>query len=221
MVKKRYIFIQNGNFQEGNEQYMESFKKRIQDYELALEHNEIPTERQKIESEFSIMDDPAIRALIDEYNNAFRNKEKYIKEKERKSIARNKQKIRGVLTIAKLARLTKIKPLLRITEERYKEISKDIRLLKEEFESDMRDIKETEENLYRKSSAVIDEICLYELISGLRSNRDKRYTTVELESILGKKRLSDAVQDTKGIGNIFQRLLRHLTTEEEGEKKYD
>lgn len=198
---------------------MESFKKRIQDYELALEHNEIPTERQEIKNEFFTVKDPIIRAAIYDNKELLAKQAENIRKEHIKQIAQNHRQIKKAVTFANFAISLKIKPLVEIAKKKLEEEVKNRVLLQKDMESDWHSFQTELGNSHSQLNTTIEAMVEDTIINDMRSKRDKRYTNVELESILGEERLSDAVQDKNGIGNIFQRLLRHFTTKEEGEKR--
>lgn len=198
---------------------MESFKKRIQDYELALEHNEIPTERQKINSEFFTVKDPIISAAINDNKKLLDKQAENIRKKHIKQIAKNQRQIKKAVTFRNFAISLKIKPLVEIAEKKLEKEVKNRVLLQKDMEFDWQSFQTEVGNSHSQLDTTIEAMIEDTIINDMKSKRDKSYTNEELESILGKERLRDAIQDKNRIENIFQRLLHHFTTEEEGEKR--
>lgn len=216
-----------GNFIEIKEDYLEKFKTQIGAYESSLGNEESVSEQQQIKNEF--LDTVGGNSIFDNAINkncrSLQQKADYIHEEHRKKIIKakrkHKRKIKAAKTLEKVGKFFLSKTLLELSIEKYKEVIRNRTLLEQELDEDWQkfdsDIQAVSRVMEPFLEEIVDETVIAERMH--TAEVDTRRTNEELENVLGKQILGEAIQDKHGIGNVFQGLLRRFSKKNEREDR--
>ena len=212
-----------GNFIEIKKDYLEKFKKQIDTYESNMENKEMLAEQQEIKNEFleTVIDNSIYDNLIDKYSSNLQQKADNIRESHRKQIIKserkNKRKIKMSKALGKTGTIFRSKFLLELSIKKYSEIKKNRELLEQKINSDWEKLDYYNQEASKIMKSVLDEVIDETAITERMKTAEEynRRTNEELENVLGKQVLCEAIQDKHGIGNVFQRLLGRFSKKDE------
>lgn len=217
------MLIITGNFVEIKKDYLEKFKKQIDTYESNMENKEMLAEQQEIKNEFleTVIDNSIYDNLIDKYSSNLQQKADNIRESHRKQIIKserkNKRKIKMSKALGKTGTIFRSKFLLELSIKKYSEIKKNRELLEQKINSDWEKLDYYSQEASKIMKSVLDEVIDETVITERMKTAEEynRRTNEELENVLGKQVLCEAIQDKHGIGNVFQRLLGRFSKKDE------
>lgn len=217
------MLIITGNFVEIKKDYLEKFKKQIDTYESNMENKEMLAEQQEIKNEFleTVIDNSIYDNLIDKYSSNLQQKADNIRESHRKQIIKserkNKRKIKMSKALGKTGTIFRSKFLLELSIKKYSEIKKNRELLEQKINSDWEKLDYYNQEASKIMKSVLDEVIDETAITERMKTAEEynRRTNEELENVLGKQVLCEAIQDKHGIGNVFQRLLGRFSKKDE------
>ncbi len=217
------MLIITGNFVEIKKDYLEKFKKQIDTYESNMENKEMLAEQQEIKNEFleTVIDNSIYDNLIDKYSSNLQQKADNIRKSHRKQIIKserkNKRKIKMSKALGKTGTIFRSKFLLELSIKKYSEIKKNRELLEQKINSDWEKLDYYSQEASKIMKSVLDEVIDETVITARMKTSEEynRRTNEELENVLGKQVLCEAIQDKHGIGNVFQRLLGRFSKKDE------
>ena len=217
------MLIITGNFVEIKKDYLEKYKKQIDTYESNMENKEMLAEQQEIKNEFleTVIDNSIYDNLIDKYSSNLQQKADNIRESHRKQIIKserkNKRKIKMSKALGKTGTIFRSKFLLELSIKKYSEIKKNRELLEQKINSDWEKLDYYNQEASKIMKSVLDEVIDETAITERMKTAEEynRRTNEELENVLGKQVLCEAIQDKHGIGNVFQRLLGRFSKKDE------
>ena len=217
------MLIITGNFVEIKKDYLEKFKKQIDTYESNMENKEMLAEQQEIKNEFleTVIDNSIYDNLMDKYSSNLQQKADNIRKSHRKQIIKserkNKRKIKMSKALGKTGTIFRSKFLLELSIKKYSEIKKNRELLEQKINSDWEKLDYYSQEASKIMKSVLDEVIDETVITERMKTSEEynRRTNEELENVLGKQVLCEAIQDKHGIGNVFQRLLGRFSKKDE------